>query len=138
MTDANTFTMLVKAEWRNGSLCLHSQQVPIGDVIKWPTGDFEAVVNCSHVSDHPTEAQARAAVEAAVRQRFGATPDNPDDVEIACPHVHLYREGFGDRWAFPISPEVFTQPTDHWQTLVDFMRFCNITRPPEFDRGLFT
>ncbi len=70
---------------------------------------------------------------------FGGAPHrNPDDEEIACPHVHLYREGFGDRWAFPISPEVFTQPTDHWQTLVDFMRFCNISRPPEFDRGLFT
>lgn len=70
---------------------------------------------------------------------FGGPPHrNPDDEEIACPHVHLYREGFGDRWAFPISPEIFTQPTDHWQTLVDFMRFCNVTRPPEFDRGLFT
>lgn len=70
---------------------------------------------------------------------FGGAPHrNPDDEEIACPHVHLYREGFGDRWAFPISPEVFNKPTDHWQTLLDFMRFCNITRPPEFDRGLFT
>ncbi len=70
---------------------------------------------------------------------FGGAPHrNPNDEEIACPHMHHYREGFGDRWAFPISPEVFTQPTDHWQTLVDFMRFCNITRPPEFDRGLFT
>ncbi len=70
---------------------------------------------------------------------FGGAPHrNPDDQEIACPHVHLYREGFGDRWAFPISLEVFTQPTDYWQTLLDFMRFCNITRPPKFDRGLFT
>jgi hypothetical protein len=70
---------------------------------------------------------------------FGGAPHrNPDDEEIACPHIHLYREGFGDRWASPILPEIFTQPTDHWQTLVDFMVFCNITRPPKFDRGLFT
>ena len=70
---------------------------------------------------------------------FGGAPHrNPNDEEIACPHVHLYREGFGDRWAFPISSTVFTQPTDHLQTLIDFMRFCNIIRPPEFDRGLFS
>jgi hypothetical protein len=70
---------------------------------------------------------------------FGGPPHrNPNDEEIACPHVHLYREGFGDRWAYPISPTVFTKPADHWQTLLDFMRFCNITRPPEFERGLFT
>lgn len=70
---------------------------------------------------------------------FGGAPHrNPDDEEIACPHVHRYREGFGDRWAFPVLPEVFTQPADHWQTLFDFMRFCNITQPPEFDRDLFS
>lgn len=70
---------------------------------------------------------------------FGGPPHrNPDDQDIPCPHLHLYREGFGDRWAVPIPSDVFTQPTDHWQALIDFMRFCNITRPPEFERGLFT
>lgn len=68
----------------------------------------------------------------------GPAHRNPDEQEIPSPHVHLYREGYGDRWAYPIASENFTQPTDHWQTLVDFMRFCNITRPPEFERGLFT
>ena len=24
---------------------------------------------------------------------------NPDETEIPCPHLHIYREGFGDRWA---------------------------------------
>jgi hypothetical protein len=70
---------------------------------------------------------------------FGGAPHrNPNDEEILCPHVHIYREGFGDRWAYPIVPEVFTKPKDHWQTLVDFMRFCNVTHPPKFDPGLFT
>lgn len=82
--------------------------------------------------------RARTTIVLARIDFGGASHRNPNDEEIACPHVHLYREGFGDRWAFPISPDIFTQPTDHWQTLLDFMRFCNITRPPEFDRGLFT
>ncbi|BAU37869.1 prophage protein [Acetobacter pasteurianus NBRC 101655] len=70
---------------------------------------------------------------------FGGSPHrNPDDEEIPCPHIHLYREGFGDRWAYPIDPEIFTDPTSHWQTLIDFMRFCNVIEPPNFERGLFS
>lgn len=68
----------------------------------------------------------------------GAPHRNPDDTELPCPHIHLYREGFGDRWAFPVNPDEFADTTDPWQTLMDFLRFCNVTRPPEFDRGLFT
>ena len=82
--------------------------------------------------------RARTTIVLARIDIGGPPHRNPDDEEIACPHVHLYREGYGDRWAFPISPDVFTRPTDNWQTLVEFMTFCNITRPPEFDRGLFT
>jgi len=70
---------------------------------------------------------------------FGGAPHrNPDDVEVPCPHIHLYREGFGDRWAFAVPSATFSDTTDHWQTLNDFMRFCNVTKPPYFDRGLFT
>ncbi|MGE7468629.1 DUF6978 family protein [Bosea sp. NPDC003192] len=68
----------------------------------------------------------------------GAPHRNPDGEEIGCPHIHLYREGYGDRWAFAVPPDKFTDPSDHWQTLNDFMRFCNITRPPLFNRGLFS
>lgn len=32
----------------------------------------------------------------------GAPHRNPDGKEITCPHIHLYREGFDDKWAFPI------------------------------------
>lgn len=82
--------------------------------------------------------RARSTIVLA-RVDFGGPPHrNPDDEEIACPHIHLYREGYGDRWAYPISREVFSDPTDHWQMLVDFLRFCNVARPPHFERGLFT
>ncbi|HEY7442131.1 MAG TPA: hypothetical protein VH701_06920 [Vicinamibacterales bacterium] len=27
---------------------------------------------------------------------YGAPHRNPDDEEIPCPHLHLYREGYGD------------------------------------------
>lgn len=72
-----------------------------------------------------------------VRLDLGGAPHrNPDDEEISAPHLHVYREGYGDKWAVPA--DRFTATTDCWATLEDFMRFCNITQPPRIERGLFT
>ena len=35
----------------------------------------------------------------------GGAHRNPDGVRITSPHLHTYREGFGDKWAMPL-PEV--------------------------------
>lgn len=67
----------------------------------------------------------------------GSPHRNPDDAEVPCPHFHLYREGFGDKWAFPI-PDSFTDLSDSWQTLQEFMNFCNIIQPPILRKGLFS
>ncbi len=73
------------------------------------------------------------------RLDFGGSPHrNPDGEEIGSPHLHLYREGYGDKWAFPVSAEDFSNLNDPWLALEDFMRFCKITEPPLFKRGLFT
>lgn len=73
------------------------------------------------------------------RLDFGGAPHrNPDGEEIGSPHLHLYREGFGDKWAFPVPGDRFSDLSDLWRTLEDFMQFCNITRPPIIKRGLFT
>ena len=67
----------------------------------------------------------------------GAPHRNPDGKVISCPHLHLYREGFGDKWAIPI-PNLFTRPNDMWQSLYDFMDFIKVVQKPNFQRGLFT
>ena len=73
------------------------------------------------------------------RLDFGGAPHrNPDGEEIRSPHLHLYREGFGDKWAFPVPSQHFLHQDDPWQTLEDFMRFCNVVQPPIIQRGLFT
>jgi hypothetical protein len=69
---------------------------------------------------------------------FGTPHRNPDDEEAGVPHLNLYREGFHDKWAFPVPVEQFSNVGDLWQTLSDFMRFCNIVEPPDFDRELFS
>jgi len=66
----------------------------------------------------------------------GAPHRNPDDSEISCPHLHIYREGFGHRWAFPVPADKFPNIGDCWETLSDFMRYCNITKRPEIRRSL--
>lgn len=53
-------------------------------------------------------------------------------------HLHVYREGYGDKWAIPVPPERFPDILDLWQLLQDFMRFCNITEPPFIEKGLFS
>lgn len=74
-----------------------------------------------------------------VRLDLGGAPHrNPDDEEIPAPHLHVYREGFGHKWAVPVPREHFRAPDDVWMTLEDFLRFCNVTKPPQIERGLFT
>ena len=74
-----------------------------------------------------------------VRLDLGGPPHrNPDDEEIPTPHLHIYREGYGDKWAQPVPETLFRDTSDIWKSLEDFLRFCNVTRPPDIQRGLFT
>jgi hypothetical protein len=74
-----------------------------------------------------------------VRLDVGGPPHrNPDGQEIPSPHLHLYREGFGDKWAYPVPPSSFPNLGDLYATLQHFLRYCNVTRPPDIDRGLFS
>jgi len=72
------------------------------------------------------------------RARQVAPHRNPDDEEIPVPHLHMYREGYGDKWAMHVPADRFTATDDVWTTLQEFMRFCNITQPPRIERDLFT
>jgi len=67
----------------------------------------------------------------------GAPHRNPDGEEVAGTHIHLYREGYGDKWAYPVNSAKFPNLDDLWKTLHDFMDFCNIQKKPVIERGLF-
>jgi len=56
---------------------------------------------------------------------------------IQCPHLHLYVEGFMDRWAISAPLDKFPNTKDLCATLDDFFRYCNIIEPPIIQRGLF-
>ena len=63
---------------------------------------------------------------------------NPDGKEIGARHLHLYREGFGLKWAFEIPDGSFSNLDDAFQTLCDFMSYCNVVTLPQFRKGLFS
>lgn len=67
----------------------------------------------------------------------GPAHRNPDGQEVPCPHLHIYREGFADKWGFPIPQGGFSDTSSLWLTLQEFMTYCNITKPPAIDKGLF-
>ena len=63
------------------------------------------------------------------RLDIGGPPHrNPDDEVIRGSHLHLYREGFGDRWAFPVPASHFADLSDAKRTLQDFLAYCNVTQ----------
>jgi hypothetical protein len=72
-----------------------------------------------------------------VRLDFGGSPHrNPDGTEVPCPHLHVYREGFGDKWANLVPLDKFPETNDTWLLFQNFMAYCNITQPPVIQRGL--
>lgn len=56
---------------------------------------------------------------------------------INCPHLHLYVEGFMDKWAIPAPSDVFSRTNDIYGTLYDFFDYCKIIEPPIVQRSLF-
>jgi len=82
--------------------------------------------------------RARQTVVLARLELNGAPHRNPDGQEVPCPHLHLYREGYGTKWAFPLPFDRFQNPRDQWRTLHDFMGYCRIVEPPSIERNLLT
>jgi len=66
----------------------------------------------------------------------GGMHSNPDGKTVPCPHMHRYREGYGDKWAEPLPMEIFPNVSDLFQTLDEFMGYCNVTRRPLVQGGL--
>ena len=74
-----------------------------------------------------------------VRLDLGGAPHrNPDGEEIPVPHLHVYREGYGDKWAIRVPTDRFRAPDQARVTYDDFLRFCNVMQPPYMQWGLFT
>lgn len=77
-----------------------------------------------------------AVIEILLRLDVDGPPhDNPDGTEVSTPHLHVYREGYGDKWAMP-PPSPFSHINDLSKTLQDFLRYCNVQEIPQIQRGV--
>lgn len=90
------------------------------------------------ISKLTVQNRARTTVILARLDIDGAPHRNPDDSEVPCPHLHLYREGYNDKWAVPVPLESFSNLGSRKQIIDDFMRYCSIIDPPEFREDLLS
>jgi len=82
--------------------------------------------------------RARVAIILMRLDLDGPPHRNPDGAEVPCPHLHIYREGFADKWAIPAPVARYTNTLDLFSTCDAFMQHCNITDPPKIQKGLFS
>ena len=68
----------------------------------------------------------------------GSPHRNPDGTEIPCPHLHVYREGYGDKWASGAPADRYSNTLDLFSTCEAFLQHCNITGPSKMQKGLFS
>ena len=56
--------------------------------------------------------------------------------EIPSPHIHLYVEGFGERWAVPAELLMKVEGKDIYEIMEDFFRYCNVKQLPKIIKTL--
>jgi hypothetical protein len=86
-------------------------------------------------STHQT--RARQAIVLVRLDVDGRPHRNPDGVEIPCPHLHVYREGYGDKWAAPAPAHLCPPGGNAFAVCLAFMTHCNVVDQPSFEVGLF-
>ena len=63
----------------------------------------------------------------------GPRHQNPDGTFVACPHIHIYKEGagfLGDKWAYSLDPKYFSDVHNFCQLLKDFLIYFNVEQIP--------
>jgi len=78
------------------------------------------------------QTRARKTIVLARLDINGAPHTNPDGIRIGGTHLHIYREGFETKWAYPLDRAQFPNLTDIAQTLEDFCQYCNILDSPSY------
>ena len=90
-----------------------------------------------NVSKVTYQNRARQAIVLLRLDLGGAPHRNPDGEVIPCPHMHFYREGFGVKWAVPAPMGRFSDLSNLFGTLQEFMAECNVVKPPKIQGGLY-
>ena len=72
-----------------------------------------------------------------VRLDLGGAPHrNPDGKEIGTPHIHIYKNGYEDKFAYEL-PEFFLTCKTIKDYFYKFLEYCNVTKKTNIEMGLF-
>ena len=72
-----------------------------------------------------------------LRYDSGGRHTNPDGVSFNGPHVHIFREGFNDKFAYPISDLNIDATNSIDEVLDKLLQFCNVTKRPIVEIPMF-
>lgn len=92
----------------------------------------------SHIDLTRTKFQNRARkIIPLVRLDINSAPHkNPDGEQLDGTHLHIYKEGYGDKFAYPL-PVEFTDCKSPGVFLEKFMDYCHIIKKPIIEKDLF-
>jgi len=58
-------------------------------------------------------------------------------MEIPCPHLHIYIEGYHHKWAIP-ARDIFANLNEEMDSVLkDFLEYCNVIKIPAIQKILF-
>ncbi|HTI49794.1 MAG TPA: hypothetical protein VL475_02540 [Planctomycetaceae bacterium] len=73
-----------------------------------------------------------AVVEVLLRLDIDGPPhENPDGTVLPTPHLHVYKEGYGTKWAYELPADRFSDTSNLPKTFREFLHFCNVEVVPE-------
>jgi hypothetical protein len=62
---------------------------------------------------------------------------NYNGLEVPCPHMHLYIEGFNLKWAVPAGELANLVDDNLYENMEVFLDYCNVRTKPAFQGSMF-
>lgn len=56
--------------------------------------------------------------------------------EIQTPHLHIYVEGYGEKWAVPAELLLTVEGKDIYEMMIDFFKYCHVNQLPKIIKTL--
>ncbi len=56
--------------------------------------------------------------------------------EIQTPHLHVYVEGYGEKWAVPADSLLAVEGKDIYEVMIDFFKYCHVNQLPNIIKTL--
>jgi hypothetical protein len=89
------------------------------------------------LSKQKMQTRARKTIVLARLEINGAPHTNPNGERISGSHLHIYKEGYDDKFAIPLSETVFKSASTLSDYLYIFEDFCKIIDKPNIQLGVF-